>query len=357
MRAAVRPAVVSACPELHRSRYSMTFMDGSPLGRVVRQVETTLRRIPVLAASPVVVACSGGKDSLVLAVVLQELGLNPTAALVDLGYDNTWADRVTSRLEMLGIGSQVLAPAQPKLSAGTFLGTLGQLQRNLTVLSFDLEPSVTPCTACYNSKVLLIQHELGSMSPAPVVAFGHHASDAAASLLKSVFMYMDRWDLGHETYERDIFRTACNEFGDQLMAGNRTLIDRIQEIIRSGLASTDEPLVQQLIVGDDQSLLMVRPLIDVWEHEIVDAVGELDVAPESSGCGHTAALDTQTPREIVLFEVVRRMEGIPELRSLLTEWINLGLDDNGRLTVDARRRRTEILGPTYKAAPGGVQKL
>lgn len=334
-------------------------MRDTPLGRVVKRVEGTLTKAPVLADSAVVVACSGGKDSLVLAVALRDLGWSPTAALVDLGYDNTWADRVCSRLQTLGIGSQVLTPAHSERPSSTFLGTPGLLQRNLSALSHSSlhEPSATPCTACYNSKVLLIQQELGSVSPPPVVAFGHHASDAAASLLKAVFMYMDRWDLGNETYERDRFRAACKKYGDELISGNRDLIDRVGEIVRSGLASTDEPLVQQLIVGDAQSLLVVRPLFDVWEHEIVEAAGELRVPLESSGCGHTAALSTQTPREIVLFEVVRRMEEAPELRRLLTDWINTGLDADGRLTIDARRRRAEILGPGYKSSPSGVGKL
>lgn len=194
------------------------------------------------------------------------------------------------------------------------------------------------------------------MSPQPIVTFGHHASDAAASLMKSVFMFMDRWDLGNEAYDRDRFRLACQEFGDRMLAWDRDLITRIQEIVESGSASTDEPFMQQLVVGNQSSLTLVRPLIDVWEHQIVDAANELNVTPESSGCGHTATLNTQTPREIVLFEVIHRVEMRPEWRELLTTWINFG-QENGHLTVDARRRRAEILGSSYKTSPGGIEKL
>ena len=69
------------------------------------------------------------------------------------------------------------------------------------------------------------------------------------------------------------------------------------------------------------------------------------------------ALDMQTPREIVLFEAVHRIEKTPELRDLLTTWIHFSLDDAGQSLHDARRRRSAILGTEYKTAPRGIEKL
>ena len=157
-------------------------------------------------------------------------------------YDSRWASRVRAQLDILGIESQILAPTRSTDETTTFLGPVGQLQRNLSVLSSALGPTATPCTACYNSKVLMIQQEFGSMSPAPVVAFGHHASDAAASLLKSAFMFIDRWDLGNETYDRDRFRAECVKFGDQLLSGDEGLIDRLDELSRNRLVQPTNPL-------------------------------------------------------------------------------------------------------------------
>ncbi|MEG8057048.1 hypothetical protein QP150_10165 [Sphingomonas sp. 22L2VL55-3] len=82
---------------------------------------------------------------------------------------------------------------------------------------------------------------------------------------------------------------------------------------------------------------------------------DLGIQAESSGCGHTAAAATRTPREIVHREllplVAETHMGKAVLQELL-EAVVTGLRADGTASVDVRGVRHLALGERYKGGPG-----
>jgi tRNA(Ile)-lysidine synthase TilS/MesJ len=315
------------------------------------------------STTSIAVALSGGKDSLLLTLSLRELGYTVKPIIVDMGYEGGWADRLRARSDTLQLDSTIVdVRAQPAATAQLLsIGRKRQLTDNLRVVT-ELEqgahPEITPCTACYNVKALTINAALTSLG-LDRVAFGHHATDAGASLLKSALMYIDRWDEGHARYDSTNMRSLANRLLAELLNGSdlgdeAVLSRRIEGLIEAKTATTDEPPAQELLANSDN--LIVRPFFDVWESELRSVAGELQITTEPSGCAHTMAADTRTAREIVQLEVINVLEQRGSL-NWLREWIRAGIDQNGRLATNARHNRSELLGYSYKPTLDGIDKL
>jgi hypothetical protein len=305
---------------------------------------------------PVISAFSGGKDSTITAVVLQTLGYDVVPTAVDMGYSADWYARVAAIGESVGAKVSVVPVRAESFQQGLPTDARAQLVRRLHFLDeLDLStsPNATPCTECYNTKVSALQSSAARLG-IHWIAFGHHATDAIASFLKGALMYIDRWDRGHERYERSQFSALVDEFRDQVLSvlGESRLLRRAVSLVEEGLAATDEPPVAPL-VSAAVSPRIARPLFHVFEHEIIDVQRTNSIRTESSGCAHGQSALTEVPREMVHYRVLRALAESKEGRVLLADLLNVvrtGLHPDGTLVVDVRRNRDRILGPTYRAA-------
>jgi len=314
--------------------------------------------------TPIALAHSGGKDSTFLLAALLQLHYEITPVAVDMGYSAGWSERVLSIEATLGRQGIVVPVRDHRFQATLVPIIRSSLQERLHILDClnNDGSSVSPCTQCYNAKVTALQSVLKKQG-VQCIAFGHHATDALASMLKSVFMYIDRWDRGHPKFDRAHFVALVEEGRDTLLGDSperrRSLLRRIRELVISQKASTDEPPRQDLTRGDT-SLRLVRPLFSLFEYEIEAAFFRWNISPEPSKCGHGAAQDTYTPRELVHFNILRALGGTPAGRSRLEELmelVQLGLAPDGTLLVDARAARDALLGPQYRSGYGSGLKL
>lgn len=311
--------------------------------------------------SPLIVAFSGGKDSIATAAALALLGYDPLAAAVDLGYTDDWgprvkgmADSVVSRSELVRVRSEEfqrqLAPdARHRLAIRL---------RLLDELDITVDRNATPCTQCYNTKVTALE-SLANRRRAKWIVFGHHATDAIASLVKSALMYIDRWDRNHASYDRDTFAALVTELNGQILSAEQSpLVSRIETLVDQGLAGTDEPPIQQLT--STSALRVARPMFYVFEHEILELKARVDLATEASGCAHTQSANTETPREMVHNRILRHLpespEGLATLHRLFRAVLAC-LKGDGTLKLDARRLRDSLLGVGYRASTCSDEKL
>lgn len=326
-----------------------------------RIIDLTMRAIEefdlVVSDEPLVVALSGGKDSLTLCLVLRELDIDFVAIIVDMGYEAGWADRVRSHSTSVGIASEV---ADVRRSAKRSHDRDLTLASNLAAL--ELSPAsadtFTPCTYCYNAKVIALEEAAGRLG-ASRIAFGHHRTDACASLLKEALMHIDRWDRNHDVYRRSQFEdlvALLYEDARRYSADGSLppLIHRITELVETRRVDTDEPPRQRLREGCEIDI--IRPMFFVDEGLIRATVASAELQTEGSGCGHGATLNTQTPREMVHFRILTKVEN-----AAFSEWLTRLLGScvarDGCAKVEARRRRPELLGDTYKPVAIGLDKL
>ncbi|MGH9931523.1 MAG: hypothetical protein ACREA9_20130, partial [Pyrinomonadaceae bacterium] len=216
-----------------------------------------------------------------------------------------------------------------------------------------------PCTHCYSVKVLALE-TAARRDEVTRIAFAHHMTDAIASLIKEGLMYVDRWNNDHSEFDRKNFELLV----DQLVAESadfpgeplpNSLTSRLVGLVHTGKVDTDEP-PRQPLRQDNPSVEIVRPLFLVNEHQIRKTSTDLSLRTADSGCGHGATQVTQTPREIVHFRLLNSLEN-RAYYSLLRELVLHGIAPNGSARVQARKRRSEMLGAQYKPSTDDLEKL
>jgi predicted subunit of tRNA(5-methylaminomethyl-2-thiouridylate) methyltransferase len=320
---------------------------------ISQAVDATLRRYDL--ADPdeeIAIAFSGGKDSIGLCLCLQQLGHPFQAIAVDMGYESAWARRIAALAAALGINVSIVSVRGPQFPGMRDADHL-QIRRRLKILSSITSSgssSVTPCTHCYNTKVIALDNAVRDRGLAKI-AFGHHLTDACASLLKEAILRIDCIDLGHELYTRNNFESLVQELALEGADYPRTgggLTRRITELVQDRRIDTDEPPRQRLRIDND-GVDIIRPLFGTWENMLIRLSAELKVTPEGSGCGHGATANTETPREMVQYRVLRNSSA--QFSAHIAALVLGGISQDGRTSIKARYRRTEDLGAGYKPTP------
>jgi hypothetical protein len=315
-------------------------------------VEDTLRRYGLTdPGEEIAIAFSGGKDSIGLCLCMQELGHPFQAIAIDMGYESGWARRIAELAEALGIGVGIVGVRGPQLRGIRDADHL-QIRKRLEILN-SIESSggssVTPCTHCYNTKVIALDNAVRDRGLAKI-AFGHHLTDACASLLKEALLRIDRIDQGHEVYARSNFESLVQELALESADYPRTggeLTRRITELVQEHRIDTDEP-PRQCLRLDHDGVEIIRPLFGTWENMLIRLSNQLGATPEGSGCGHGATANTETPREMVQYRVLRNASA--QFSAHIETLVLAGVGQDGRTSIKARYRRTEDLGADYKAS-------
>jgi hypothetical protein len=321
---------------------------------VLRPALTAIDRYGLIPQDePVMVAFSGGKDSLLLAMILTELKIPLICVSVDMGYENGWAERIKELARVACLPIDVVSPRKN--------AAFGNERTKRNLMALDLLPAkpagpVTPCTHCYDVKVTAF-HNAAVQRGLRTVAFGHHHTDAVASLLKEALMFIDRWDDDHHVFRRDNFAALVERLhleSQDSAASGRPLLSRVTELVTTGTIDTDEP-PRQPLNRDVPEISLVRPMFLLAEEKIARTIGDLGLPTEGSGCGHGAAANYLTPREMVHYRVLHRNTSA-WFADHMYKLVLHGINTDGTARTQARHRRAALLGSMYKPTATGLDK-
>lgn len=303
---------------------------------------------------PFLIAFSGGKDSLLVNLILKELGYKTLAIHVNMGFRNS-KEHVEYLLEMArkySIEMEIFNVSSPNMQSMLPQSLQNKINERLGIL-FDSpqhgEDSYTPCTHCYNVKFLVLQY-LAELYGVGHLALGHHGTDAVVSFFKSALMYIDRWDRGHETFSRRNFEQLIAELkkpGSEIRA-------RAIELIAQDFAGTDEPPVKISPPGV-RPLKIIRPLFGIFEHEIRGMYSNTSVRFMGDGC-ELGVKTVLTPRETIhhmLFDADLSLDLLEDFHKIIDDHLN----EDGTVRFDARNNRNRLLGDRYKYSTLGESKL
>ena len=318
---------------------------------LMEKAERTIEKFDLFTKDePVVVAYSGGKDSIALLDALGRSGYNVHPAVIDMSYASFPLSEIVDVARGLGFEPEVIKPRCQEFLTQLNRAKRKQVEdnfRNLDVLDVVAQPNATPCTGCYDNKLVGLLEYAQSIGSSKV-AFGHHGTDAVASLLKSAFMYLDHHENGSATYDKERFRSFVESHRSVLSQdyddfAQSEFARRLGELVDEEKAGTDEPPMEI-----KNGVCIVRPFYEVLEREVIDLKKDYD--PQGSGCSHGQSELTYTAREVVHFGMLRELEktdsGEKVVRSLI-ELASSQLNPDGTLGVRVRNQRN-VLMPGYK---------
>lgn len=319
---------------------------------VLEKTDLLLNRYQMVdKKQPILLAFSGGKDSLLTSLVLTELGYNALAIHINMGFPNSkdhtkyileMAKRFHIKIEVFNVTNSNMQSKLPKAIRDNICKRL-EILFNQTQ---NIDDNYTPCTHCYNVKFLVLQY-LANLYNVEHIALGHHGTDAIVSLLKSALMYIDRWDRKHETFSRSNFEQLIIELTKDHK--NNEILPRIEELVKQDCASTDEPPVKiNLMEAYGQQLKVIRPLFNVFEHDIRKIYANTSIKFRFDGCEHNVKLRL-TPRELIHCKLFAT-EASLELMQYLHQIITYSLNQDGTMRFDARNNRSKLLGKQYKCS-------
>ncbi len=322
--------------------------------------ESIINRFQLLPKNaPVVVAFSGGKDSLMTSLILKQLGYQPLLIHINMGFLDIEERRkyLLSMVKNHGLVLEILNIKHADMQSMLPEDIRNNIQQRLNILfscKYQGADSYTPCTHCYNVKFLLLQY-IASLYKIEHIAFGHHGTDAVVSLLKSVLMYIDRWDYQHEFFLREQFQAIVEQFQQQYNTKDFSL-SRIEQLMKNQYASTDEPPLKKAVFAG-LNLKLIRPLFGLFEHDIKEFYAKQDIAFQTDGCEFMVK-PSFTPREMIhkkLFD--QRLPEAMEMVAIYHQLIIDNLSSDGSIPFDTRNNRSQLLGKSYKMSELSEIKL
>lgn len=323
--------------------------------RILGKVDDCVTRYRLIPSGErVLVALSGGKDSLVLCLLLRELGTAFTPVVVDMGYEAGWGTRIASIARTYGLEAEVV-DVHDRAGVAAARGIrlrLEVLERNPA----DSSERYTPCTYCHGVKIEALRR-MATRAGTGIVALGQHRTDAVVSLIKEGLMHIDHRRHPGRPFARSRYGRLVAEFAREAAtfgAADTPVIDEIDGLVRTRRVDTDEPPREPLAADPDTDV--IRPMFDVLESEIEQMRDDRSLVTEGSGCHHGLSAQTYTPREMVHYGVLRDLAN-PAFDAWADRAVLAGIDAEGRGVVRSRARRGELLGPGYKPVENGLDKM
>ncbi len=316
--------------------------------RVLQKVENCIKDFSLLKKSePVMVAYSGGKDSLMLCKLLNDIGYDVRAFIIDIGYNADWSLALEN---IKALGGNIQCEVIDKNYVSKNFPEIEEEVENYfkivqQVYSKQGSISTTICTPCYNAKYVILK-ALGEKLGINRIAFGHHGTDAVTSLLKSYFMFEDRWTVGHEKFElKNIYNLVDSKA--KLFADKKVFEEKVKPTLEK-LLEAEKISTNEAPMECKKRITIIRPFFYCREEEIKREIENMKFVPVKSECSYFYRKKlVETSREYIQFHLVNKFMSDDVFESMI-DLIKTSLTKAGSVKFDTRKNRNKLLGDTYK---------
>lgn len=301
----------------------------------------------------VVVGFSGGKDSLFLVLVLRELGYDVIPVVVDYGFDKKWMRWIYDISKRYFFDVKIIEMKNSSFKGESMYNdVLGMIDYNSALKGIGSD-NITPCTQCYNVKMLAMLSFAAELQ-CYKIALGHHLDDAISSMLKTYLYCYDSLVQKRKSFDIHIFYDLVKSFkaaalSDGLCFFDTFYCENFLDYCASGFVATEEPpkkAINMYTISCD----IIRPLFALEKNDIELFFEKEKIDFESQKCILRCSTYL-SPREIVDKEIMSELKYIDSERNVkkfFIEQILKNLEPDGALVVDARMQRDKVLGSDYK---------
>ncbi|MCR5729862.1 MAG: 7-cyano-7-deazaguanine synthase [Ruminococcus sp.] len=311
--------------------------------KIIDKTEKSISNYGLFSQKEVYVAFSGGKDSMLLCMVLKELGYTVNAITIDVGYNIEWK-ALKYNLEWMGVNHIFLDMNYPNISNAHKVQIVNNY-KDIIRTSSNIHGYETPCTLCYNSKILLLS-SWAKFNNIDTIVFAHHATDAIASFLKSYYYYKDCVTNNNSKFEYLRYLKLVKDNSALLLDDTNvdlwnTFISDLKVLSQKNVIGTDEPPKKTIL---NSNIQIVRPFFEVYDTEIKDYFSDKKYIFQESECivSKLRTKKSLSPREMIhnYFLNLTTTECQHEMMAIVKDTITL----DGFFRYNVRNNRDLILG-------------
>lgn len=323
---------------------------------LLTRIERVIDKYNLFNRNEATVAYSGGKDSLFLCKALHQMGYKVRPLIIDIGYNVSW-ERAIRNINRIGLPAELINMQTIIQEYPDITKAVNSYFNEVLDIQAGKYPKASPCTPCHNAKMTILSY-WAKVHDINYIATGHHGTDAITSLLKSYFMYVDRWEYGNVTYSANNYERLIKNYRALFQLPPEDFIctkfiSSLKELLTNNSIGTDESIVNDY----SGNLVICRPLYDILEYEIVCYYKTDHVEFAVSECFVSNIRNEKklTPREMVQYWILRNAN--IENQRIMINYAYECLDEEGRLLYNVRNNRKKILGGQYKNDTVNIYKL
>ena len=299
----------------------------------LEKIEAAIREYEMLNKKlPVVVAYSGGKDSLFALLMLCVMGYDVRPVVVsrgDAAFHGQEIAQVLKRRYDLQVEILNLRDQKGLERVGVTASELRDISAYLRRVD-NISRGESMCAPCYNARTIALKARTRTLDT-DVIVTGHHMTDMVTSFLKCYWTetFYTQYKCPFDGY------TMRNFINDEPID-----LAYLTAMVRKGRAATDEPPVENL--GD--GIRQVRPLIFMSEHDIAPLAKKY---PEVRLSGCSWKNKSTLFRLLVQQDLEKRVGANPGLEEQLFQLALENINGDGTLKCRPRNQR-DVWYPGFK---------
>jgi len=249
---------------------------------IINEINICLEHYSIpLKENKVVVGFSGGKDSVVLSIVLSLSGFNVIPVYVDIIHDNNYHKYINGLFSEFNIFPVIIniTDNDPK----NYYSLVEMHYKKM------LKKDSIPCTHCSQIRRILL-NQYAIENNIQYVCYAHHFNDFAVTILKDYFIEQYYKTVGYYIEEQFVF----------FVHNHHIDIDFLKELVLKKRAST-----MGIKNKMKSKIMLIRPMFNVEELSIINLIKLLGIQIKSKRCALLNESSIKMSKRDIVYEYVK----------------------------------------------------